>query len=319
MPKRCDFRLIGDPHLTRKFEFGVPLARRGERERLLFEDFEKRLYEGDERIIIMVGDLLEKPICSLRDAYTIYSMVLDAAKNQPQRLILLLAGNHDISPQKDNPGAFDILKLFDERYPNLRVIMKPTVIERIALFPWEWDRTALEQLEEVQAGTFDVAVGHWDLVAYDEMHMDHYCPAAELVEMGAESLYSGHWHVAGDYKVDGVTVHCTGSMQPMTHAEDPDGKLYVTMDYKDYLEADPETLKDKYIRVVAEEGEEVEAPTDCLGFKVQRARSDDYEYDYGEVEIEDFSSKEVVKKNLKKHKVPESVEDFIMERLNVAD
>jgi len=200
-------------------------------------------------------------------------------------------------------------------FDNLHFVVKPTVIDRIALFPWEWSRTAKEQLEDIEAGTFDMAVGHWDLVAYDDMHMDHFCPAAALTEMGAKKIYSGHWHVAGDYKVEGHTVHCTGSMQPMTHAEDPDGKLYVTLTLEEYEETDKAKLKDKYVRVIADENDVVDRLEDCLGFKVQKNKG--HEYEYEPVEVDMFDSKEVVKKSLKKHNVPKDVGAFIMEKLDV--
>lgn len=315
MSDTCDFRLIGDPHITRKFEFGVPLARRGERENLLFEDFKARLYAGTESIVIVVGDLLEKPICSLVDLHRIMNILLTAACRQPNRTFLIMCGNHDISPQVNTPGAFDILVMLNGYMPNLHFINKPTVYEGIALFPWEWDRTALEQLEDVKTKSFHTAVGHWDLVAYDENHTEHLCPARELSDMGAKKIYSGHWHVKGDYKVDGVTVHCTGSMQPMTHAEDPEGKLYVTLTVEEYNDTDPETLKNKYVRVTASEGVEVDALRDCLGFKVQRSAHNNEEDRY-DVEVKDFKVSDIIEKNLNKHEVPKEVGQFIKERIN---
>ena len=316
MSKRSDFRLIGDPHITRKFEFGVPLPRKGEREASLFADFKNRLYQGDERIVIMVGDLFERPICSLKDLFNTANIILDAAQSQPQRLFFMMCGNHDISPQRDNPGAFDILKLFDGMLHNLFIVNKPMVYEKIAFLPWEWERISEEQLDDLEGESFDVAVGHWDLVSYDEHHTDHLCPAEKLVQMGAESLYSGHWHIAGDYKVEGHTVHCTGSMQPMTHAEDPESKLYVTMSLEDYEKADPETLKDKYVRVVAPEGAEVDSLENCLGFKVQRAATESGEEDRYDVEIGEFKVSDIIENNLKKHEVPAEVGAFIKERID---
>ena len=318
MSERSDFRLIGDPHITRKFVQNVPLARRGEREKKLFEDFKARLYQGTERYVIMVGDLFEKPITSISDLHETMKILLTAAARQPKRQFLMMCGNHDISPQKNNPGSFDVLLMLNGFFDNLHFINRPTVVNRIALFPWEWDRTALEQLDEVEAGSFDVAIGHWDLVAYDEMHMDHYCPAAKLVEMGAKEIYSGHWHVAGDYKVEGHTVHCTGSMQPMTHAEDPDKKMYVTLTLEEYEEMDKAKLKDKYVRVIVEDGDIVDPLEDCLGFKVQKNVKYSEE-DYEPVEVDNFDSKEVIKRNLQKHDVPEDVGSFIMERIDVDD
>lgn len=313
-PRR--FRLIGDPHITRKFEFGVPLARRGEREALLFSDFESRLHEGDEPNVIMVGDLFEKPICSLVDLYRICQIILTAAETQPDRDFYHMAGNHDRSAQKNDYGAFDMLALLHKKLPNLTIITKPFVEDGIAFFPWEWGRTALEQLDDVRDEEFDVAVGHWDLVAFDENHTEHLCPAKELAAMGAKEIYSGHWHIAGDYMVDGIKVVCTGSMQPMTHAEDPEGKMYVTMTAEEFEKADHESFKNKYIRVLAEEGVEVDTLTDCLGFKVQRLTPKDTEEDRYDVEVGEFKVSDIITRNLNKHEVPAEVATFIKERID---
>ena len=97
MPERYGLRLIGDPHITRKFELGVSLARRGERELMLFEDFKSRLYAGNEPTIVVVGDLFEKPICSILDLHETIKIILDAAARQPKRMFLIMAGNH-VSP-----------------------------------------------------------------------------------------------------------------------------------------------------------------------------------------------------------------------------
>lgn len=311
------FKLIGDPHITRKFEFGVPLARRGEREKGLFQDFKERLNSGSEEVVIMVGDLLEKPLCSLQDLYEILRMILDACKSNPNRLFIMMAGNHDVSAQDKVKGGFDILNLFNGLVPNLRIVMEPEVIKGIALLPWQWHRSALSQLEDIRGKIFDYAIGHWDLVKYDESNTDHLCPALQLHEMGAKQIFSGHWHIPGLYTIDGVSVTCTGSMQPMTHAEDPDNKLYVTMSVQEYEDTDPETLKNKYVRVLAEKDEEVTELPDCLGFKIQRFKT---EIDSDtEISFEGFKVSDVVSKNLIKFEVPEDVSKEIKEKLNVDD
>lgn len=312
------FKLIGDPHITRKFEVGVPLARRGERERLLFEDFSSQLQGDVEDVIIMVGDLFEKPICSLQDLFSILSLILTTAQANPTRTYVMMAGNHDISAQRDDKGAFDILNLFHGLVPNLIIAMKPTLVGRIGVFPWEWDRTALEQLEDAKDWEMKVAVGHWDLVAYHDMHDDHMCPAEELVAMGVEEIYSGHWHVPGEYKVAGHVVHCTGSMQPMTHAEDPEGKLYVTLTLEEYEAADPEKLKNKYVRVRIEDGEEVDRLEDCLGFKVQKIKTDTTGPE-PQVQMEGFKMAEVMKKSFEKHGVPQKVRQHIEDCIDASD
>lgn len=319
MSERSRYRLIGDPHITRKFEFGVPLARRGEREESLFKQFEDELSDKGEQLLIVVGDLFEKPGVNLKDLHRAMLLVLAAAKANPDRKVVIMAGNHDISAQQNDPGGFDILSLLNGSLPNLIIAHKPLVIDGIALFPWEWSRCAIDQLEVVRGFGFDVAVGHWDLVSYGDGPNDHLCPAAKLVEMGCKEIKSGHWHLAGEYDVDGITVTCTGSMQPMTHAEDPDGKLYVTLTLAEYGEIDPAVYKDKYVRVVAAPGEEVVPLQDCLGFKIKRSHDETDISDYGEVQIDGFKVADVIAKHMKKHEVPEEVGTFIKERLDVDD
>src|SRR3546814_19137811 len=62
------------------------------------------------------------------------------------------------------------------------------------------------------------------------------------------TIYSGHYHLPGEYEVDGHTVVCTGSMEPYSHAEDPSGDLYVTLTLAE-LEA-RDDLHDKCVRVL---------------------------------------------------------------------
>ena len=148
--------------------------------------------------------------------------------------------------------------------------------------------------------------------------MDHYCPAKELVALGASDIYSGHWHVAGEYKIDGIPVTCTGSMQPMTHAEDPKDLMYITLSLEEYETSNPKLFKDKYVRVIAEDGQEVEMPEDCLGFKIKRVSTSGEEIDET-VEIEDFKVSDIIDANLKKHEVPEDVGLFIKDRIDAND
>lgn len=56
---------IGDPHLGRKFEVGVPLARRGQREAAQMRDFREKLMEEAD-VCIVVGDLFDYPSCLTR-------------------------------------------------------------------------------------------------------------------------------------------------------------------------------------------------------------------------------------------------------------
>lgn len=310
------FRLIGDPHITRKFILGVPPHRRGEREQLLFDDFEQRLYEGDEKMIIVVGDLFEKPLCTMLDLTKTITILDRACRSQPDREIIIISGNHDMPQAVGDACAFKVIQKFSEFVPNLWIFTEPAVHRRVALFPWEWTRTAEEQLRDVEGEEFDYAVGHWDLVAYDGMHKDHLCPAKQLKQMGAREIISGHWHIAGDYKVAGEIVHCTGSMQPMTHAEDPEATLYVTMNYEEYMAADQDSLKDKYVRLRLDGDEMPPAPRDCLGFKVEKKAKPS---ETTEVSLDGFNLLEVVTETLIKFEVPKKLQKKVKEKLDVVD
>lgn len=310
-----DFRLIGDPHATKKFQVGVPIARKGEREEMLMQDLENRLQSNGENAIVMVGDLFEHPLCSISDAYRIISMILNAAKKFPNTKYIMNAGNHDVSPQLSSINTFDILKLFHQTEPNLYILTKPMVIDDMAIFPWEWDRKPLEQLEDVRGQSFKHAIGHWDLVDYSGKNDGYMCPASELIAMGAEGIYSGHWHLPGIYYVDDIPVFCTGSMQPMSHSQDPEGKLYITLTLDEYLESDQEDFKDKYVRVVLTEGQEVDKPEDCLGFKVQKAKNPDDIY-MQEIVVDDFDLKKVIEDNLEKYQVRHDIQDEIKKMLS---
>src|SRR3546814_16299307 len=61
---------------------------------------------------------------------------------------------------------------------------------------------------------------HWDLQSFggDDSHI---CPTAALKAKFGDGLtiYSGHYHLPGEYEVDGHTVVCTGSMEPYSHAD----------------------------------------------------------------------------------------------------
>jgi hypothetical protein len=155
-------------------------------------------------------------------------------------------------------------------------------------------------------------VGHWDLVDYGG-DTGHLCPASELRKHGVQNIYSGHWHLAGDYDVDGVNVKCTGSMQPMTHAEDPEGKMYVTLTYDEYIREDID-LTDKYVRVIVGAGEDVSPPETCLGFKVQVKEQEPEEQE--RVNLGDFDIKKILDQKLTEYNVPDPIQKEIKANLH---
>ena len=302
--------LIGDPHLGRKFENGVPLHRRGERERKQLANFQEQLVQEAD-IVVMVGDLFDHPHVGFKvvlDAYT----AIDAAATATGNEILLLAGNHDLPRNLEVVGAFEMLEALLEGHPKVTVVRRPWIKDGLALFPWEWNRTALDQVEKLyDNGRVEAAIGHWDLQSFggDDSHV---CPTAALkAKFGNElAIYSGHYHLPGEYEVDGHTVVCTGSMEPYSHAEDPDGSLYVTLTL-DELEG-RDDLHDKCVRVLLAEGEELPSDLDCLALTAKRAAKEDTEV--GEITLGDFNWSSILAEKLAP--LTAEVRGFIEERLS---
>ena len=303
-------KLIGDPHLGRVFTANVPLDRRGEREEMMFKQFDEEL-RTPEKLVVMVGDLFDTPKVPYPYVLRTIDIIQDHALRRPDTRFIFLAGNHDISPSDGAVGAFELLEASTRLIDNVFVLRHPRSLSGVVFFPWEWDRSALEQLDDIELWT-DTAVGHWDLVDYGG-DTGHLCPAKELQERGVKNIISGHWHLPGDYDVNGVTVRCTGSMQPMTHAEDPEGKMYVTLTAEEYSRIDPDKFKDKYIRVVVADGDILPPPT-CLGFKTIKTDVEPKEME--RVTLGDFDIDKIIDKHLKAKAVPKPIATEIKEHLS---
>jgi DNA repair exonuclease SbcCD nuclease subunit len=303
-------KIIGDPHLGREFKAYVPLDRRGEREEMMFVEFDKQL-TTPEKLVICIGDLFDSPRIRFDHALRAIDIIIQHAQSHPDKKYIFIAGNHDISPN-NIIGAFELLELATRLVENVYIIRRPTTLCNINFFPWEWGKTALEQLDDIHMWT-DTAVGHWDLVDYGGS-TDHLCPADSLKEKGVKRIVSGHWHLAGTYTVGDTDVECTGSMQPMTHAEDPEGKMYVTLTAEEYEASDPDSFANKYVRVTGDKGISVTPPPTCLGFKIQTQAKEQEEQE--RVTLGDFDIDKIIAKQLKAHEVPQEVQKEIKEHLS---
>ena len=304
--------LIGDPHLGRKFEVGVPLHRRGEREARQLEKFVEELATPCD-VNVMVGDLFEHPHVGHSVVVAAAQAYLEAAERHPDTMFIAMPGNHDLPRNLGVVGAWDAFEeIVRDRYDNLYVDRSPAVLDdEIAIFPWEWGVSALEQVEQhsylFREG--QIAIGHWDLKSYggDDSHL---APVKALSELGIADFYSGHYHLEGDYEVDGYTVHCTGSLEPYTHAEDATGETYQTLSLEGVL-ANPEALKDKCVRVILQPGEELPSDIDCLAMTAKRAAADEGETE--QVSFSTFDWQKIMEDALKG--LDPEVKNFITDRL----
>ena len=304
-------KLIGDPHLGREFRAHVPLDRIGDREKMMFEQFERELNESSDTTVI-VGDLFDRPLVSIQTLWKTLDIIISASASQPNRKIIIMAGNHDLNKATEVRGSFHVLGVALERVPNVYVLLEPTVIDDVAYFPWQYEKTAEEQVEVFNALP-STAIGHWDLESFGD-HDSHLCPARSLRAKGVDTIYSGHWHIAGTYTVDSFDVICTGSMQPMTHAEDPKGNMYVTLNLTDYEAKDDSYFANRYVRVRCIKGEEVTPPTTCLGFKLEPIDPEAVETE--RVNLGNFDMNDILNQAFTSFEIPTEIQSFIKEKIH---
>lgn len=308
--------LIGDPHFGRDFRRGTPIARRGEREIMQRAAFIAELETEEVDTIVMVGDLFDKPVVPLQILSQVISDVLITADHRPDVQFIFMAGNHDLSRQLGVKGAWDIFTLAVGWMENIVIVEGgPTLYQDVLYFPWDWTMTAVEQIEMVgEVGSLSAVVGHWDMMTFggDDSHL---CPVRSLhTKFGPSvAIYSGHYHEEKDYEIDGVTVHCTGSLQPYAHGE---GDMYVTLTAEEALARDD--LRNKCVRIRLQPGE-VMPEIDCLQLTSIRVTTEDEE---SEVHLEavgaaSFNVDETLNTNLEEAKVPETIRIYIKEKLGV--
>lgn len=312
--------LIGDPHLGRKFEVGVPIARRGEREEAVKADFEARLNQPAEFSICM-GDLFDKfvvaPELELFAAY--------AYQASPNKRKFCLRGNHDASRDASKRSSFDVFRELVAHDPTIYIVATEPHFEHcgkkgcILLLPWHPFRNAAQMAADaldmwVKMGKPKVhaAFGHWDTEDFSEFggNTDNLVPLAQLRQM-TDTIYTGHVHTPGVKQIGHIQLISVGSMQPYTHGEDPDGEVYETLTLKELESRDPASLKNKCIRIELEEGEEAPADIDALQVTIKRKKDKIEKGD--EVRVDAFDLDRLYKESMEKHKVPKE----ISERINV--
>src|SRR5689334_22197562 len=102
--------LIGDPHLGKSFEAGVPLERRGEREKKQFTKFHSLLLGGGYDYVVIVGDLFDHPYVAYNVVLDTYRALVNAAAVNRRTRYVVMAGNHDMPRNIEATGAFHLLE-----------------------------------------------------------------------------------------------------------------------------------------------------------------------------------------------------------------
>lgn len=290
-------KLIGDPHLGKKFVEGVAPHRRGEREKEQMEHFRRELNTPGVDMNVMMGDIFDSFLVSVDILVETFSAYLTAAMLHPEVIFVLVRGNHDVSRDAERFSSFDILREMLAQLPNVIVVEDAQVItsksgDKFLFFGYSAFTSATDMVVgmfadgKVSGGDrFVAAFGHWDA---DSFGNDFNLAPVEALKHLTDVAYSGHVHtpyerMIGDFKLVG-----TGSMQPYTFAEDPSGEIYVTDtldNVEKNLQADPNFYANRCLRVLLEPGQvppavecrQLSVKTSAVTEEIQEVRSEQFE------------------------------------------
>jgi DNA repair exonuclease SbcCD nuclease subunit len=227
---------IGDPHLGKRFVNGVPLHRRGEREKMVRAQFVDELLVPCDFNVCM-GDLFDKMVVDIATVLFAADEYRHAAACRPNTLFVVLRGNHDASRDADKRSSFDLFRELVRGVPNIVVVDdRYQYMAELVFFPWHPFKTAAEIVAELtdvdhltNGGEIQpICFGHWDIKDFDGQNTN-LVPVEQLKKLNPARVITGHYHKAGTYEVDGLQVECTGSMMPYAHGEETNDDLYVTV------------------------------------------------------------------------------------------
>lgn len=325
--------ILGDVHLGRKFIEYVPLHRRGHREQMIMAEFKTRLAECTSPLFVQTGDLFDG--FSVDDAVVLETAlaVREEAKKNPSRIYVFYRGNHDASKDANKASSFDVFAELMFGSPNVMVLKEPTFLTRgqqlFGFIPWSPFKSSEELAKELieKASRFEKAFtegasdavkfyavfGHWDTESFGGSEFN--LVPTKILAPVTDKVVTGHIHTPSDFKRDGVEVYVIGSMQPYSHAEDPNNEWYKTTTFAEYQAYGPTEkawCRNLNLRVLVREGENPE-PCDCLSFRtklVKDAAQDDEAPDL-DVKIEDFSMDNLFHDVLRVRGVGASVQEQI--------
>jgi DNA repair exonuclease SbcCD nuclease subunit len=266
---RRTIEFLGDPHLGKPFIHGVPLHRRGERENMVWADFERNLSEASADFHVNLGDLLDRPVVPYDVIVRAARIYAQAARHHAETQFLILQGNHDVSRDLERVSAFDVFAEIVWGIRNIRVVREPIAVDGLLLVPFGPVTPTAEPITELGTAA-EIAVGHWDVDSFGDDH--NLIPTKLLAELGVKRAFTGHVHKPDRFTRDGIDVVVVGSLQPFSHGE---GDMYITLSLDEAREVDPAAIWDKCVRIQLQAGEIYDLELDCLQLTLQRLSSDE--------------------------------------------
>lgn len=259
---------LGDPHLGRKFETGVPLHRRGEREYMQRQKFIDSIMSTTADVHVCLGDLFDKFIVPPEVVLFAAATYMQAAEQNPNTIFVVLRGNHDVSRNVDKASSWDLFYALVEPHGNIWAVDEhPVQMENMLFVPY--DPFHYDYLDFHLNDEIDTVFGHFDLVDFGGHNV---APIELFARYGVKTLINGHDHLAREFDRHGVHIVVTGSMEPFTHAEDPTGDLYVTVTLDELAKLD---VRNKNVRVLLKDGETLPDDLDCLSLVAKRVALDE--------------------------------------------
>jgi predicted phosphodiesterase len=273
--------VLGDPHLGRKFKTGVPLHRVGEREEMVWAQFEDTLkgnFSDEIHFHVNMGDLFDKFVVAPEVVLRAAQIYQEATSLIEGVIFVILEGNHDVSKDSARKSSFDLFARLVAHDPMIKVVRKePWACGGFGFVPYHPFRPTEELVADLPDGLTAV-FGHWDIQDWGGTNV---IPTKLLAEKQIPLAVSGHDHVARKERRDGVDIIVTGSMQPYTHAEDKIGEWYVTTSLP--IEED---MTNKNVRVLLKEGETLPTDLECLSITAKRVTDEDEKVEVDTAEFE---------------------------------
>lgn len=284
-------RILGDTHLGCRFTNGVPLSRRGQREEMIWQQFERSLWEHDQSydLHVHLGDLFDAAVVPYDDILRAYHAYRSASERFPNTTFIVLRGNHDLLRDLEKVSAFDLFAKLVEGLENVQCVYEdPLVIGDHAFVGYTPIKSATELLSDDLKGVHTL-FGHYDVQSFGNP-VPNLVPTERAAELGIEKIITGHVHKPETFTRDGVEVVVWGSMQPYAHGQEVDDSLYVTLTLDQLDGAD---LKDKCVRVRLAPGESLDRDLDCLQLTILRQENETVETP--EVSLGDFNLDQIFK------------------------
>lgn len=257
--------IMGDPHLGKTFVHGVPLHRRGEREEMVWRDFEANLRATDADLHVCLGDLFDRAIVPFNVILRAADLYLSTAAQKPSTRFVILRGNHDVQKLLEKASAFDLFARLVASAPNITIVTDAVMIEGYLFVGYDPVTPLADRITDAFAGA-RAAFFHAETETFGNDF--NLIPTAKLAALGITQVYNGHEHKAARITRDGVEIEIVGSLQPYAHGEESDDRLYVTLTL-DALETAGD-LMGKCVRVLLQPGEVLDREIDALQVTVKR-------------------------------------------------